>query len=59
MSAVSLYYYLKVLKYIYVADPAVDAAPLQVSILRQVVLCVIALGVLMLGCAPNLLLRWL
>jgi NADH-quinone oxidoreductase subunit N len=59
MSAVSLYYYLKVLKYVYVANPPADVAPIRVSILRQVVLCVIALGVVLLGCVPNLLLRWL
>jgi NADH-quinone oxidoreductase subunit N len=57
MSAVSLYYYLKVLKYIYVANPPADTTPVRVSPLRQVVLCLIALGVVLLGCAPNLLLR--
>jgi NADH-quinone oxidoreductase subunit N len=59
MSAVSLYYYLKVLKYIYVADPPANAAPIRVSVLRQVVICLIALSVVLLGCAPNLLLHWL
>jgi NADH-quinone oxidoreductase subunit N len=59
MSAVSLYYYLKVLKYIYVADPTANTAPIRVSVLRQVVLCLIALSVVLLGCAPNLLLHWL
>jgi NADH-quinone oxidoreductase subunit N len=59
MSAVSLYYYLKVLKYIYVADPPNEVTPIRVSILCQVVLCLIALSVVLLGCAPNLLLRWL
>jgi NADH-quinone oxidoreductase subunit N len=59
MSAVSLYYYLKVLKYIYVTDPSADAAPIRISGVRQVVLCVIALSVVLLGCAPNLLLHWL
>jgi NADH-quinone oxidoreductase subunit N len=59
MSAVSLFYYLKVLKYIYVADASADAVPIPVSILRQTVLFLIALGVVLLGCAPNLLLRWL
>lgn len=59
MSAVSLYYYLKVLKYIYVADPPTNAAPIRVSVLRQIVLCLIALSVVLLGCAPNLLLHWL
>jgi NADH-quinone oxidoreductase subunit N len=59
MSAVSLYYYLKVLKYIYVADSPSVTTPIRVSVLRQVVLCVIALSVVLLGCAPNLLLRWM
>jgi NADH-quinone oxidoreductase subunit N len=56
MSAVSLYYYLKVLKYVYVDDPKGDI--IRVPMLRQVVLCLIAAGVVVLGCAPNLLLRW-
>jgi NADH-quinone oxidoreductase subunit N len=59
MSTVSLYYYLKVLKLIYVADPPTDAVPLRVSTLDQVVLCLIALSVIVFGCAPNLLLHWL
>jgi NADH-quinone oxidoreductase subunit N len=59
MSAVSLYYYLKVLKCIYVIDPPNDASPLHMSVLRQVTLCLIALSVVLLGCAPNLLLHWL
>jgi NADH-quinone oxidoreductase subunit N len=59
MSAVSLYYYLKVLKFIYVTDPSADAAPIRISGVRQVVLCVIALSVVLLGCVPNLLLQWL
>jgi NADH-quinone oxidoreductase subunit N len=58
-SAVSLYYYLKVLKYIYVNNPSHGAPPIRVSTLRQTVLCLIALGVVLLGCAPNLLLQWL
>jgi NADH-quinone oxidoreductase subunit N len=59
MSAVSLYYYLKVLKGIYVADPSTDAGSIHISVLRQVALCLIALSVVLLGCAPNLLLQWL
>lgn len=59
MSAVSLYYYLKVLKSIYVIDPLAGAHPIRVSVLRQVVLSLIALSVILLGCAPNSLLRWL
>jgi NADH-quinone oxidoreductase subunit N len=59
MSAVSLYYYLKVLKSIYVANPPTDAGPIRIPVLRQIVLCLIALSVVVLGCAPNLLLHWL
>jgi NADH-quinone oxidoreductase subunit N len=59
MSAVSLYYYLKVLKLIYVSEPPTGAAPFRVSILRQIVLCLIACGVVVLGCLPDLLLRLL
>jgi NADH-quinone oxidoreductase subunit N len=59
MSAVSLYYYLKVLKYIYVADPPGDTVSMRIPILHQVVLCLIAFSVVLLGCAPGLLLRWL
>jgi NADH-quinone oxidoreductase subunit N len=59
MSAVSLYYYLKVLKHIYVTDPPADVTPIRISVLRQVVLCLIALSVVLFGCAPNLLLHWL
>jgi NADH-quinone oxidoreductase subunit N len=59
MSAVSLYYYLKVLKYIYVVDPSAGAVPIRISVLRQVVLCLIAISVLLLGCGPSLLLRWM
>ncbi|MEO6806459.1 MAG: NADH-quinone oxidoreductase subunit N [Edaphobacter sp.] len=56
MSAVSLYYYLQVLKRIYIADPPADAGPIQVSVVSQIVLCLIAFGVALLGCAPNILL---
>jgi NADH-quinone oxidoreductase subunit N len=59
MSAISLYYYLKVLKYIYVTDPPTGANPIRVSLLHQTVLCLIAFSIVALGCAPNLLLRWL
>jgi NADH-quinone oxidoreductase subunit N len=59
MSAVSLYYYLKVLKFIYVADPPTDTAPIRIPLVRQLVLSLIALSVALLGCAPNLLLHWL
>ncbi|MCL4785262.1 MAG: NADH-quinone oxidoreductase subunit N [Verrucomicrobia bacterium] len=55
MSAVSFYYYLQVLKQIYVADVPAGAEELRVPVLGQVVLGLIAVGVILLGCAPNLL----
>jgi NADH-quinone oxidoreductase subunit N len=58
-SAVSLYYYLKVLKAIYVIDPPAGAPPIRISSLRQAVVALIALGVVLFGCAPNLLQQWL
>ena len=59
MSAVSLYYYLQVLKRIYVSEPAAENCAIHVPIVSQLVLCAIALSIVLLGCAPNLLLRWL
>jgi NADH-quinone oxidoreductase subunit N len=56
LSAVSLYYYLLVLKQIYVVAPAGDAPAMQTPVLSQVILALLALAVLVLGCAPNLLL---
>lgn len=59
MSAVSLYYYLQVLKRIYVSNPPEGADKLPISPLLQVVLSLIALGVIALGCAPSLLLQFI
>jgi NADH-quinone oxidoreductase subunit N len=59
MSAVSLYYYLQVLKRIYIADPPADAGPIQTPIVIQAAICLIAFSVVLLGCAPNILLEWL
>jgi NADH-quinone oxidoreductase subunit N len=56
MSAVSLYYYLQVLKRIYIVDPPANADPIQISIICQAVLCLIAFSVALLGCVPNILL---
>ena len=56
MSAVSLYYYLKVLKQIYIAEPAAGAGALSAPILSQAAVVLLALAVVVLGCAPNLLL---
>lgn len=57
MSAVSLYYYLNVVKQLYVADPPVGSGSLQVTILSQITLVLLAAGVVVLGCAPTLILN--
>jgi NADH-quinone oxidoreductase subunit N len=56
MSAVSLYYYLMVLKQIFVVPAADNAPALEVSLLLKLVLVLIAAGVVLLGCAPAWLL---
>jgi NADH-quinone oxidoreductase subunit N len=55
MSAVSLYYYLKVLKQIYVAPAPEGVAVTQSSPSSRLLLGALALGVVGLGCAPDLL----
>jgi NADH-quinone oxidoreductase subunit N len=55
-SAVSLYYYLQVLKQIYVVEPPGGAARLQASVAVRWAVAIAAFGVLLLGCFPNLLL---
>ncbi len=59
MSAVSLYYYLRVLKQVYVADGPADAPAIRVGLVTRVTLWVVAGLVVLLGCAPGLLLRWI
>lgn len=56
MSAVSLYYYLQVLKRMYVADVPNEAGPIRTPIVSQVAICLVALSVVLLGCAPNIFL---
>ena len=56
MSAVSLFYYLRVLKKVYVTDPTADAQEIPSPILSQVVVGLLAAGVVLLGCAPDLIL---
>lgn len=58
MSAVSLYYYLQVLKRAYVM-PAADDAPIRVHPLTALVLVLIAAAVVVLGCFPGLLQDWI
>ena len=57
-SAVSLYYYLQVLKRIYVLEPLQEEA-LPVSAVEMATLVAIALTVAMLGILPGLLSRWI
>jgi len=59
MSVVSLYYYLQVLKQIYVADVPADAGEWRVSVFSQIVLGLLAAGVILLGAAPGWLLSLL
>jgi NADH-quinone oxidoreductase subunit N len=55
LSAVSLYYYLQVLKQVYVAEPRQGAGAAPMPILSQVAIALLALAVVVLGCAPDLL----
>jgi NADH-quinone oxidoreductase subunit N len=57
MSVVSLFYYLQVLKQIYVVDSPVKAPALHTPMASKVALSLLAAGVLVLGAAPNLLLE--
>jgi NADH-quinone oxidoreductase subunit N len=58
MSAVSLYYYLRVLKQIYVVDGPPGAPTIRVALVTRVAIWVLAGVVVLLGCLPGLLLRW-
>ena len=56
LSVVSLYYYLLVLKQAFVADPPPGAPPLDIPLPARAALAVMALLVVILGCAPRLIL---
>lgn len=56
-SVVSLYYYLRVLKQVYVAPSSEGAEPIATSPLTIAIVWIIAALVILFGCAPNLLLR--
>jgi len=58
MSAVSLYYYLQVLKRAYVM-PAVDETPIKAHPVTMAVLLATAAAVIVLGCFPALLQGWI
>ncbi len=57
-SAVSLYYYLQVLKRAYVM-PAADESPISMHPVTEAVLVGIAVAVLALGCFPSVLQAWI
>jgi NADH-quinone oxidoreductase subunit N len=59
MSAVSFYYYLQVLKQAYVLDAAADAPAIKVPPATMLALVLLAVLVILLGCAPGLLLSHL
>lgn len=56
MSVVSFYYYLKVLKQVYVSEPVAGAAVLRVPLTIRFALWATAALVVILGCLPDLLL---
>ena len=56
MSTVSLYYYLQVLKQIFVVEAAPEVPIIQASPLSRAVIGLLALAVLVLGCLPQILL---
>ena len=58
LSAVSLYYYLQVLKRAYVL-PAIDETPIKANPVTLIVLVAIAAAVVILGCFPALLQGWI
>jgi NADH-quinone oxidoreductase subunit N len=57
MSAVSLYYYLQVLKQIYVVDPAELEPAYETPRIGTAAVAILAIIVIVLGCSPDLLLR--
>ncbi len=59
MSAVSFYYYLRVLKAAYVEDAAEDAQAIKAPFLAMLALAALALLVVLFGCAPGLLTQYL
>jgi NADH-quinone oxidoreductase subunit N len=56
MSAVSLYYYLQVLKQVYVTNPPEPASSLKIPVASRVAVSLMALLVVLLGVLPGLLL---
>jgi NADH-quinone oxidoreductase subunit N len=59
MSVVALYYYLRVLKQVYVADAAEGAGAISSGLVTRITLGAMAAAVVVLGCDPWLLMRWI
>jgi NADH-quinone oxidoreductase subunit N len=59
MSAVSLYYYLQVLKRMFVTDPPAHHEAIRSPTLTKVVVTLLALATVGLGCAPQTLIGWI
>jgi NADH-quinone oxidoreductase subunit N len=57
LSCVSLYYYLQVLKQIYVTESGESSAPLHVNRTMQAAIVALAIAVVGLGCMPDVLLE--
>lgn len=56
-SAISLYYYLQVLKQIYVVNGPETAQPIRAGVPAQIAILLLAIAVIALGCAPDFLLQ--
>ena len=59
MSAVSFYYYLRVLKQAYVQDAPDDSPAIPVPVVTLLALVLLAALVILFGCAPSLLTQYL
>ena len=57
MSVISFYYYLKVLKQAYVAEPMAGAGNIRVPVTARIALWATAALVVLLGCLPALLMN--
>ena len=59
MSAVSLYYYLRVLKSAFIAEAPANLSPIHTPLITTLVIVAITLVVILLGCTPILFVQWL
>jgi NADH-quinone oxidoreductase subunit N len=57
MSVVSFYYYLKILKQVYVSEPASGATSARGSVTTRIAVWATAALVVIFGCLPDLLLN--